>query len=177
LDIVKPDIAVLDAPIAEAALDQLASVLVDCVEGGASVSFMSPFSHANALAFFWKVAGSVASDDTVLLVARLDGKIVGTVQLGLDTPPNQPHRADIKKMLVHRSARNHGIGAALMARAEQEARRNGRWLLVLDTVPGENGHRVYQRAGWTETGIIPDYALFPDGRICDTMVMWKRLDQ
>jgi GNAT superfamily N-acetyltransferase len=99
------------------------------------------------------------------------------VQLGLDTPPNQPHRADIKKMLVHRIARNRGIGAALMARVEEEARRKGRWLLVLDTVPGENGHRVYQRAGWTETGIIPDYALFPDGRICDTAVMWKRLER
>jgi GNAT superfamily N-acetyltransferase len=167
----------LDAPVAEPALEQLADVLVDCVEGGASVSFMSPFSQAEALAFFRKVAASVAASDTVLLAARLDGRIVGTVQLGLDTPPNQPHRADIKKMLVHRSARNHGIGAALMARVEQEAQRHGRWLLVLDTVPGENGHRVYQRAGWMETGIIPDYALFPDGRICDTMVMWKRLEK
>ena len=158
------EIAVLNAPVDEAALDQLAAVLVDCVEGGASVSFMSPFSHADALAFFRKVAASVAAGDTMLLAARLDGRIVGTVQLGLDTPPNQPHRADIKKMLVHRSARNRGIGAALMSRVEEEARRAGRWLLVLDTVPGENGHRVYQRAGWTQSGIIPDYALFPDGR-------------
>jgi GNAT superfamily N-acetyltransferase len=78
---------------------------------------------------------------------------------------------------VHRSARGRGIAAALMARLEQEALRNGRWLLVLDTVPGENGHRVYKRAGWTETGIIPDYALFPDGRLCDTTVMWKRLER
>ena len=173
----KAEIIALDAPVADTALDQLAAVLVDCVEGGASVSFMSPFSHAEALAFFRKVAGPVASGDTILLAARLDGRIVGTVQLGLDTPPNQPHRADIKKMLVHRSARSRGIGAALMARAEQEARRNGRWLLVLDTVPGENGHRVYQRAGWTQSGIIPDYALFPDGRLCDTALFWKRLDK
>jgi GNAT superfamily N-acetyltransferase len=169
------EIEVLEAPVARAALDQLAAVLVDCVEGGASVSFMAPFSQDEALAFFRKVATSVVSGGTVLLAARLDGRIVGTVQLGLDTPPNQPHRADIKKMLVHRAARNRGIGAALMARVEQEALRHGRWLLVLDTVPGENGHRVYRRAGWTETGIIPDYALFPDGRICDTAVMWKRL--
>ena len=169
------EIAVLETPIADTALDQLADVLVDCVEGGASVSFMPPFFHAEALAFFRKVAASVASGDTVLLAARLDGRIVGTVQLGLDTPPNQPHRADIKKMLVHRSARNRGIGAALMAQAEEEARRKSRWLLVLDTVRGENGHRVYQRAGWTQSGIIPDYALFPDGRLCDTAVMWKRL--
>jgi GNAT superfamily N-acetyltransferase len=173
----KVEIAVLDTPVAETALDQLASVLVDCVEGGASVSFMSPFSHAEALAYFRKVAASIAAGDIVLLAARLDGRIVGTVQLGLDTPPNQPHRADIKKMLVHRSARSRGIGAALMAQAEEEARRNGRWLLVLDTVPGENGHRVYQRAGWTQSGIIPDYALFPNGRPCDTAVMWKRLSR
>jgi GNAT superfamily N-acetyltransferase len=80
-------------------------------------------------------------------------------------------------MLVHRSARGHGIGAALLAKAEAEARRRDRWLLVLDTVPGENGHRLYLREGWTQTGIIPDYALFPDGRLCDTAVLWKRLDR
>jgi GNAT superfamily N-acetyltransferase len=113
----------------------------------------------------------------VLLAASLQGRIVGTVQLGLDTPPNQPHRADIRKLLVHRSARGRGVGAALMAQVEQEARRRGRWLLVLDTVPGENGYRLYVRAGWTRTGIIPDYALFPDGRLCDTAVLWKRLDR
>jgi GNAT superfamily N-acetyltransferase len=169
------EIIALAAPVADAALDQLAIVLVDCVEGGASVSFMSPFSHREALTFFRKVAGSVAADDTVLLVAKLNDRIVGTVQLGLDTPPNQPHRADIKKMLVHRSARGRGIGAALMASVEEEARRRGRWLLVLDTVPGENGHRLYLRAGWTQTGLVPDYALFPDGRLCDTAIMWKRL--
>jgi GNAT superfamily N-acetyltransferase len=171
------EIISLEAPVADSALDQLADVLVDCVEGGASVSFMLPFSHQQALAFFRKVAGTVASGHTVLLAARLGGRIVGTVQLGLDTPPNQPHRADIKKLLVHRSARGHGVGAALMAQAEEEARRRGRWLLVLDTVPGENGHRLYLRAGWTQTGLVPNYALFPDGRLCDTAIMWKRLDR
>jgi GNAT superfamily N-acetyltransferase len=169
------EIVSLDAPVAERELDQLASVLADCVAGGASVSFMAPFPQDQALAFFRKVDGSVSLGDTVLLAARLAGKIVGTVQLGLDTPPNQPHRADIKKLLVHRSARGHGVGAALMARAEEEARRRGRWLLVLDTVPGENGHRLYLREGWTQTGLVPDYALFPDGRPCDTAIMWKRL--
>ena len=173
----KAEIVSLAAPIADSALDQLADVLVDCVAGGASVSFMSPFSHDSALGFFRKVAGSVAAGDTALLATRLDGKIVGTVQLGLDTPPNQPHRADIKKMLVHRSARGRGIGAALMAAVEEEAHRRGRWLLVLDTVPGENGHRLYLRAGWTQTGLVPDYALFPDGRLCDTAIMWKRLER
>jgi GNAT superfamily N-acetyltransferase len=173
----RAEIIALEAPVADAALDQLAEVLVDCVEGGASVSFMSPFSHAEALAFFRKVAASVASSDTVLLAASLDGRIVGTVQLGLDAPPNQPHRADIKKLLVHRAARGHGVGAALMAQVEQEARRRGRWLLVLDTVPGENGNRLYVREGWTRAGIIPNYAMFPDGRLCDTAIMWKRLDR
>jgi GNAT superfamily N-acetyltransferase len=173
----KDEIVSLAAPIADAVMVELAGVLVDCVAGGASVSFMSPFSHDSALGFFRKVAGSVAAGDTVLLAAKLDGKIVGTVQLGLDTPPNQPHRADIKKMLVHRSARGRGIGAALMAAVEEEARRHGRWLLVLDTVPGENGHRLYLRAGWTQTGLVPDYALFPDGRLCDTAIMRKRLER
>ena len=172
-----PEISVLAAPVPDAALEQLAAVLVDCVEGGASVSFMAPFSQGEALAFFRKVANSVASGDTVLLIAKLDGKIIGTVQLGLDTPPNQPHRADVKKMLVHRAARGHGIGAALMARVEQEAKRLGRWLVVLDTVPGDNGYRLYRRAGWTESGVIPDYAMFPDGRLCDTALFWKRLDR
>jgi GNAT superfamily N-acetyltransferase len=171
------EISVLSAPVSDVALEELASVLIDCVEGGASVSFMSPFSFEEGLAFFRKVAGSVASGDTVLLAARLDGRIVGTVQLGLDTPPNQPHRADIKKMLVRRVARGRGVGAALIAQVEEEARRLGRWLLVLDTVPGENGYRLYKRAGWTESGIIPNYAMFPDGRLCDTALFWKRLDR
>jgi len=167
----------LAAPVADPALDQLAEVLVDCVAGGASVNFLSPYPHEAALEFFRKVASSVAAGDTVLIAARLDGRIVGTVQLALDTPPNQRHRADIRKMLVHRAARGRGIGAALMARAEQEARSLGRWLLVLDTVPGEDGHRLYLRAGWQQAGIVPDYALFPDGRLCDSAFMWKRLDR
>jgi GNAT superfamily N-acetyltransferase len=169
------DIAVLAAPISDVALEQLAAVLVDCVDGGASVGFMSPFTQEQGLAFFRKVAGSVASGDTALLAASQDGRIVGTLQLGLDTPPNQPHRADVKKMLVHRSMRGRGIGAALMAAVEQEARRHRRKLLVLDTVPGDSGYRLYVRAGWTQSGIIPGYALFPDGRLCDTAVFWKRL--
>ena len=171
------DISVLSAPISDAVLEQLASVLLDCVEGGASVSFMAPFTQEQGLAFFRKVANSVVAGDTVLLAAKLDGKIIGTVQLGLDTPPNQPHRADVKKMLVHRSSRGRGVGADLMARVEAEARKLGRWLLVLDTVPGDNGYRLYRRAGWTESGIIPDYAMFPDGRLCDTALFWKRLDR
>ena len=170
------EISVLEAPVSDAALEQLSAVLVDCVAGGASVSFMAPFSQDDALAFFRKVAASVAAGDTVLIAAKLDGRIVGTVQLGLDTPPNQPHRADVKKMLVHRAARSRGIGAMLMAAVESEAKKRGRWLVVLDTVPGMSGYRLYQRAGWTKAGVIPNYALMPDGALCDTAVFWKRLE-
>ena len=169
------EITSLAAPVGDRELNELADVLADCVEGGASVNFMAPYSPREARVFFDKVADAVASGDVVLLVARLGGRIVGTVQLGLDTPPNQPHRADIKKMLVHRSARGRGVGMALMRAVEDEARRRGRWLLVLDTVPGESGHRLYLRAGWQQSGTVPDYALFPDGRLCDTAIMWKRL--
>jgi GNAT superfamily N-acetyltransferase len=172
---VSAEITSLAAPLGDRALDELADVLADCVAGGASVNFMESFSLSDARAFFTKVAGGVASGDIVLLAASLGGRIVGTVQLGLDTPPNQPHRADAKKMLVHRSARGRGVGAALMGAIEDEARRRGRWLLVLDTVPGESGHRLYLRAGWRQSGIVPEYALFPDGRPCDTAIMWKRL--
>ena len=169
------EIVSLATPVADAALAELADVLIDCVAGGASVNFMSSFSQNEARIFFNKVADGVASGDIVLLAARLGDRIVGTVQLGLDTPPNQPHRADVKKMLVHRSARGRGVGAALMAAVEEEARQRGRWLLVLDTVPGESGHRLYLRAGWQQSGVVPDYALFPDGRLCDTAILWKRL--
>jgi len=169
------DIFSLSAPIGEQSLTELADVLVDCVAGGASVNFMAGFSHREARSFFSKVESGVASGDLVLLAARLGERIVGTVQLGLDTPPNQPHRADVKKMLVHRSVRGRGVGMALMKAIEDEALRRERWLLVLDTVPGESGHRLYLRAGWQQSGIVPDYALFPDGRRCDTAIMWKRL--
>ena len=169
------EIEVLDARAVEQASDQLADILLDCIAGGASVSFMADFSHREAFAFFWQAAVKVEDGETVLLVARLDNRIVGTVQLGLDTPPNQPHRGDVKKLLVHRSARGCGIGALLMRRLDEEARKHKRTLLVLDTVPGMEGERLYVREGWTLSGVIPDYALFPDGRLCDTAVYWKKI--
>ena len=156
-------------------LAQLAEVLVDCVAGGASVSFMPPFEHEDGKAFFTKIAGEVARGETALLVARVAGRIVGTVQLGLALPPNQPHRADVRKLLVHRSVRGRGIGMALMTAAEEAARARGRTLLVLDTALGDNAERLYTRAGWTRLGVIPNYALFPDGRPCDTVVFWKQV--
>jgi GNAT superfamily N-acetyltransferase len=169
-----PDVIVLDAAAAKAAIHELADVLVDCVEGGASVSFMLPFGRDDAVAYFEKVIASVARDETALVAAKLNGHIVGTVQLGLDMPPNQPHRADIKKLLVHRSARNHGVGAALMACAETEAKARGRTLLILDTA-GAEAERLYVRTGWQRVGVIPDYAMWPGGGFCDTTYFWKKL--
>src|ERR1043166_3576875 len=169
-----PAIVVLDAAAAKAAIGALAEVLADCVEGGASVSFMLPYSRADAEKFFEQVIASVARGETVLVAGKLDGRIVGTVQLGLDMPPNQPHRGDIKKLLVHREARKHGLGAALMERAEGEAKARGRTLLVLDTA-GAEAERLYLRTGWQRVGVIPGYALGPAGGFCDTTYFWKRV--
>jgi GNAT superfamily N-acetyltransferase len=170
----KIDIIELDADAAPAAIDELAEVLADCVNGGASVNFMLPYSAADAAEFFRKVVPSIAHGDTILLAAKLDGRIVGTVQLGLDTPPNQPHRAEVKKMLVQRAARGKGIGAALLSQIEARAKQNGRTLLVLDTA-SDDARRLYERGGWQRLGNIPDYALLPDGALCDTTIYWKHL--
>jgi GNAT superfamily N-acetyltransferase len=170
----KADIVILDAAAAKAAIGELADVLADCVAGGASVSFMLPYSRGDAEKFFEKVIASVARGETVLVAAKLDGRVVGTVQLGLDMPPNQPHRGDIKKLLVHRAARKHGLGAALMERAEQEAKARGRTLLVLDTASGD-AERLYDRGGWQRVGVVPDYAMWPGGGLCDTTFFWKRI--
>jgi GNAT superfamily N-acetyltransferase len=168
------EILVLDAAAAKAAIHELSDVLVDCVEGGASVSFMLPFGRDDAAKFFERVIASVARGETVLVVAKRDGRIAGSVQLGLDMPPNQPHRGDIRKLLVHRAARNRGIGAMLMARAEAEAKARGRTLLVLDTA-GAEAERLYVRSGWQRVGAVPDYAMWPGGGFCDTVFFWKRV--
>jgi len=168
------EIVALDAAAAKAAIGELADVLADCVEGGASVSFMLPYSRGDAEKYFEKVIASVARGETVLVAAKLDGRTVGAVQLGLDMPPNQPQRGDIRKLLVHRSARNHGLGAALMERAEQEAKARGRTLLVLDTA-GSEAERLYVRTGWQRVGVVPDYAMWPGGGFCDTTFFWKKL--
>jgi GNAT superfamily N-acetyltransferase len=164
----------LDAAAAPAAVDELAAVLADCVNGGASVNFMLPYAPADAAQFFKKVIPSIARGETILLAAKVGGRIVGTVQLGLDTPPNQPHRAEVKKMLVHRAARGKGIGAALLTHIEALARQKGRTLLVLDTA-SDDARRLYERGGWQRLGNIPDYALLPDGALCDTTIYWKKL--
>jgi ribosomal protein S18 acetylase RimI-like enzyme len=157
----------------DAHLDGLAAVLVDCIEGGASVSYMAPFSHEQARSAFEGFAAEAEHGRRLILAAFEGAELVGTVQVILATPPNQPHRGEIAKLLVRRSARRRGIAERLMAQAEEEARREGRTLLVLDTVTGDAAERLYQRLGWTRVGVIPNYALYPDGRPCDTTVFWK----
>jgi ribosomal protein S18 acetylase RimI-like enzyme len=164
----------LDAAEARARLDGLAGVLHDCVEGGASVSYMAPFSHADACAAFAAVAADVEHGTRVLLAALDGDEVVGTVQVILSAPPNQPHRGEIAKLLVRRSARRRGIARTLMEHAEAHARGEGKTLLVLDTADG-SAERLYERLGWTKLGVIPGYALYPDGRPCDTTVFWKSL--
>jgi GNAT superfamily N-acetyltransferase len=156
-------------------LGALAEVLLDCVEGGASVSFMAPLPRAAAESFFEKVLQSVQQGDRILLAAFIDSKLVGTVQIHLATPPNQPHRADVAKLLVVRSARGKGVGARLMEHAEEASRLAGKTLLVLDTATGGSGEKLYMRLGWIRVGVIPNYALFPDGTSCDTTIFWKQL--
>lgn len=158
-----------------AQIEQLTDVLLDCVEGGASVSFMSPLSRDHCRAFWRKVADGVSAGARVLLVADDAEGICGTVQLILDLPDNQPHRADVAKMLVHRRARRRGVGAALVRAAELAARECGRTLLVLDTVTGADGARLYERLGWIKVGDIPRFALYPDGRVCGTTYYYRDL--
>jgi GNAT superfamily N-acetyltransferase len=159
----------------EAQLEELAGVLVDCVEGGASVSFMHPLTRDHAVAFWRRVAHEVAAGARALLVAEDARGLCGTVQLILDQPENQPHRADLAKMLVHRRARRQGLGAALMRAAETTARACGKTLLVLDAVTGGDAARLYQRLGWVRAGDIPGYALLPRGGLCSTTVYYRHL--
>jgi len=155
-------------------IDGLAQVLVDCVEGDASVSFMHPLTLPRARAFWQRVADEVACGERALLVADDAAGIAGTVQLVLAQPENQPHRADLAKMLVHRRARQQGLGAALLAAAEQTARDCGKTLLVLDTASAE-AERLYARAGWQRCGMVPGFALLPRGGLCATTFFYRDL--
>jgi GNAT superfamily N-acetyltransferase len=162
--------------VTDAEIDGLSALLIDCVEGGASVSFMHPLTRDRADAFWRGVADDVAAGARALLVAVDADGICGTVQLVLDLPENQPHRADLVKMLVHRRARRRGLGAALMRAAESMARDCGRSLLVLDAVTGDAGERLYSRLGWTPVGVIPRFALMPDGAPCATTYFYRDLE-
>lgn len=152
----------------------LADVLTDCVEGGASVSFMLPLSKQRAAGFWQGLAEDVAKQRRILLVAEDDEGILGTVQAILSQPENQPHRADIAKLLVHRRARKRGAGAALMQAVERAAAVSGKTMLVLDTASAE-AERLYRKLDWQTCGVIPDYALLPAGGLCQTIVFYKRI--
>jgi GNAT superfamily N-acetyltransferase len=168
-------IRALSASEASDRVPELAAILVDCVEGGASVGFLSPLTVDRAEAFWRKVARGVADRDRVVLVAEDDGELLGTVQVVFAGPENQPHRADVAKVLVRRSARRRGLGEALMRAAEEAARQEGRSLLVLDTVTDSDADRLYTRLGWNRLGTVPGYALWPDGRPCDATFFFRRV--
>ena len=152
----------------------LAALLLDAVDGGASVSFMAPLAPERALAFWRGVGEAVARGERALLVAEDAQGIVGTVHLVLDQPENQPHRADLSKLLVHRRARQQGVGEALMRAAEAMGRDEGKTLLVLDTA-SDAAERLYTRLGWQRCGVIPGYALLPQGGLCDTVLFYRVL--
>ncbi len=170
------EIVALTPETARERVNALAELLIDCVDGGASVSFMAPLAFDKAQAFWRGVAQGVAAGERLLLVAEEPGtgQILGTVQLVLAQPENQPHRADVSKMLVRSSARRRGIGGGLMHAIEEEARAAGKTLLVLDTASAE-AERLYERSGWVRVGTVPDYALLPEGGLCDTVFFYKRL--
>jgi GNAT superfamily N-acetyltransferase len=161
--------------IGDREVQALGEVLIDCVEGGASVNFLLPMSRAKAEAFWRGVAASVVRGERVVFVAEDQaGTIVGTVQVILHQVENQQHRADLAKMLVHRQARRQGIGALLLAAAERGAITAGKTLLVLDTASSE-AERLYVRQGWQRCGQIPNYALWPDGTPCTATFFFKSL--
>jgi GNAT superfamily N-acetyltransferase len=152
----------------------LAALTVDVVEGGASIGFMLPIDAARAEAFWRRVGAGVTGGERVLFVADDGDGVVGTVQLIVEQPENQPHRGDVAKMMVANRARRHGIGAALMQAAEQEAKARGKTLLVLDTASAD-AERLYARLGWQRCGTIPGYALLPEGGPCDTTYFFRVL--
>jgi GNAT superfamily N-acetyltransferase len=168
-------IATPNAAEARALIPALAAILIDCVEGGASVSFMLPIERRTVEEFYEGVAAKVASGATILFVAFLDGEPAGTVQLSLERKPNQPHRADVHKLLVERRGRNRGVAQALMAAVEETAKDRGRTLLCLDTATGSPAERLYEKLGWQRLGVIPRHAMWPQGGFCDTTFFWKDL--
>ena len=152
----------------------LADLLLDCVDGGASVGFMKPFTRERAEAFWRRVGQAVAAGRRAILVAEDGEGLCGTVQVVLDQPENQPHRADIAKMIVHRRARRRGLGTALMKAAEDLALAHGKTVLVLDTA-SDDARRLYERLGWVRVGDIPAYALLPEGGPCATTFYYRQL--
>lgn len=168
-------VRLLQVPDAARHIDALAAILVDCVDGGASVGFVLPFGADDARAWWQTRLDAMARGELLLFAAFVDGHLLGTAQLGLDRPSNQRHRADVRKVLVHRRARRRGLAGDLMRALEAQAQRQGLSLLTLDTATGSEAERLYARLGYTRAGIIPRYALWPDGRFCDTTLFWKAI--
>jgi GNAT superfamily N-acetyltransferase len=158
-----------------ACADGLTDLLADAVAGGASVGFLSPLSREDALKWWRALAAPVANGVLALWVAQDGERVLGTVQLRFASMPNGAHRAEVAKLLVHRDARRAGLGRALLDVAEREAAKRGVTLLVLDTETGSGAEPLYRRAGWTEVGVIPDYATDPTGVPRPTTVFYKQL--
>jgi len=165
----------LDAAASASAERRLTEILVASVGAGASVSFLPPLSPETARAYWRKVSADVAAGARLLLAAWADGILAGTVMLDLGMPQNQPHRAEVQKLLVHPDFRRRGIARALVERAEQAASRIGRRLLTLDTRAGDAAEPLYRSLGWTEAGRIPGYALDADGTARDTVFFYKQV--
>ena len=165
----------LTAPVSDADFRELARLLVDAVDSGASVSFMAPLALDRAEAW-WRDTIASARTGAVVLVARDAEGIVGSVQMHPAWPPNQPHRADIAKLIVHRRGRRRGLATKLMNAVEEAARAGGYTLLTLDTVPDTPAGKLYRQLGWTPVGRIPGYAFDPAGVMCDTMVFYKKIE-
>ncbi|SHG49326.1 N-acetyltransferase [Massilia sp. CF038] len=156
-------------------IGQLADLLVEVVAHGGSVSFMHPLAPAAAAAFWSASLLAAGRGERVLLGAWEEGVLAATVTLLLECPPNQPHRAEIAKMMTRLSHRGRGLASALMQEAERLARARGKSLLVLDTASEGGAAALYERLGFTLTGLIPDYALKPHGGLTGTLIYWKRL--
>jgi GNAT superfamily N-acetyltransferase len=168
-------IRIVDAEQTRSAIPALCEILSDCINGGASLGFMLPFEPEDATDYWKGIADAVETGSIILAVAEVEGQPVGTVQVGLAAKPNQPHRGDLMKLVVHRSARGLGLSRKLMEAVEAEAARRGRTLLVLDTATGSEAESIYPRFGWERVGVIPDYALWPQGGFCDTTLFYKRI--
>jgi GNAT superfamily N-acetyltransferase len=169
------DVVIEEASSLEGLTDGLAELLVDAVDSGASVGFLAPFGRGEAAEWWRSVSNEIETGGVILLVARQGVRVVGTVQLRLAPLPNARHRAEVAKLLVHRGARRRGIARRLLGAVEDVARREGRWLLVLDTISGTEADHLYRTLGWTAVGSVPNYAGMPDGTLAPTTYFYRQL--
>jgi GNAT superfamily N-acetyltransferase len=158
-----------------AVIPELADLILDAVAGGASINFLANVTHEEATAWWRNLEDDVAAGVISPFVAMVDGRIVGSTLLMRSVKANSPHRAEIGKVIVLRANRRRGVAASLMRAAEERAREDGRWLLVLDTVADSPAESLYQSLGWSVTGVVPNYAMLPDGRPWSATFFWKDL--